>query len=212
MAETTGQVRGQAGDVAQTAKEQSAHVAETVKEQAGQVAGEVKAQGREVLDRTKEQVRQQGETQAKQAAASLRTLAGQTRALAEGRTDEAGPVTDYVRQASERIEGFAERVQSRGAQGIVEDLEQFARRRPGAFLAGAAVAGFVTGRLIRSASSGSGSGAASANGGTAATWPPPTAVADAGMPVAQQGASGIVDGPTTPLGAGGVGAPLTEGG
>jgi len=37
----------------------------------------------------------------------------------------------------------------RGLEGTVEDLRQFARRRPGLFLMGAAVAGFAVSRLGR---------------------------------------------------------------
>jgi hypothetical protein len=36
-----------------------------------------------------------------------------------------------------------------GAQGVVDDVTRFARRRPGVFLAGAAGMGFVVGRLVR---------------------------------------------------------------
>jgi hypothetical protein len=152
---TRNEVKDHAAEVAQTAREQAGQVAGTMKEQATQVADEVKAQGRQVVDRTKEQLREQGDTQARQAAQSLRTLADEARALADGRPDDAGPVADYVRQASERIEGVAQRVEERGAQGMVEDLERFGRRRPGMFLAGAAVAGFVAGRLIRGAAAAS---------------------------------------------------------
>ena len=127
---------------------------DSVKEQASQVADEVKTQGREVLERTKEQVRQQGEAQTQQVAGSLRTLGEQAQALADGRTEDAGPVVDYVRQASDRLQGMATRLEERGAQGLVQDLEEFGRRRPGAFLAGAALAGFVVGRVVRSASPG----------------------------------------------------------
>jgi hypothetical protein len=148
-------VKDQAAEVANVARDQAGQVAGTMKEQATYVAGDVKAQGREVVDRTKEQLRHQGEEQARQAARSLRTLADETRALAEGRPDEAGPVANYVRQAGERLEGVAQRVEERGAQGMVEDLERFGRRRPGMFLVGAALGGFVAGRLIRGAAAGS---------------------------------------------------------
>jgi hypothetical protein len=45
-------------------------------------------------------------------------------------------------------------VQQRGYDGMVEDAQRLARRRPGVFLAGAAVAGFAIGRLLRSAKDG----------------------------------------------------------
>ena len=151
---TKDQAKEQVREVAQSTAEQAGQVRDSVKEQASQVADEVKTQGREVLERTKEQVRQQGEAQTQQVAGSLRTLGEQAQALADGRTEDAGPVVDYVRQASDRLQGMATRLEERGAQGLVQDLEEFGRRRPGAFLAGAALAGFVVGRVVRSASPG----------------------------------------------------------
>jgi ElaB/YqjD/DUF883 family membrane-anchored ribosome-binding protein len=152
---TKDQPKVEAREVAHRANEQAGQVRDSVKEQTAQVADEVKMQGREVLERTKDQVCRQGEAQVQQVAGSLRKLSEQAQALADGRAEEAGPVLDYVRQASDRLEGMASRVEDRGAQGLLEDLEDFGRRRPGAFLAGAALAGFVVGRAVRSASAGS---------------------------------------------------------
>jgi vacuolar-type H+-ATPase subunit H len=152
---TMDQAKDQAREVAQSAGEQAGEVRDSVVEQASHVADEVKTQGREVLERTKVQVRRQGEAQAQQVAGSLRKLSEQAQALADGRAEEAGPVLDYVRQASARLQGMASRVEERGAQGLLQDLEDFGRRRPGTFLAGAALAGFVVGRVVRSASAGS---------------------------------------------------------
>ena len=115
---TKDQAKEQVREVAQSTAEQAGQVRDSVKEQASQVADEVKTQGREVLERTKEQVRQQGEAQTQQVAGSLRTLGEQAQALADGRTEDAGPVVDYVRQASDRLQGMATRVEERGAQGL----------------------------------------------------------------------------------------------
>jgi len=40
-------------------------------------------------------------------------------------------------------------VQNRGMEGLVDDLQRFARRRPGVFLFATAVAGFAAGRAVR---------------------------------------------------------------
>jgi len=60
-------------------------------------------------------------------------------------------VGQYARQASGEVQRFAQRIDERGFDGLVDDLQSFARRRPGAFLLGAAVTGFATGRLLRGA-------------------------------------------------------------
>ena len=133
---TKDQAKEQVREVTQSAAEQAGQVRDSVKEQASQVADEVKTQGRGVLQRTKDQVLQQGEAQTQQMDGSLRKLGEQAQALADGRTEDAGPVLDDVRQASDRLQGMATRVEERGAQGLLHDLEEFGRRRPGARASG----------------------------------------------------------------------------
>ena len=52
---------------------------------------------------------------------------------------------------------MADRLNSKGFDGVVDDVQAFARRRPGAFLAIAAATGFVAGRLFRGAQASSSS-------------------------------------------------------
>ena len=70
-------------------------------------------------------------------------------ALASGRPEEAGPLRDYAAQLGERVWRAAEQLRTDGADGVVRDVQSFARRRPGAFLTGAAAAGFLVGRLVK---------------------------------------------------------------
>ena len=48
-----------------------------------------------------------------------------------------------------RVSAFAERLDTNGPQGLLDDVTLFARRRPIVFLAAAAGAGFMIGRLAR---------------------------------------------------------------
>jgi hypothetical protein len=117
-------------------------------------------------------LRDQGRSQADQLAGAIRRVGDQADALAAGRVDEAGNVADYVRRAGGQVRQVADRLDERGVDGVVDDVQNFARRRPGAFLLGCAAAGFVTGRLLRGGAAASGS----SNGGTngADALPPPT--------------------------------------
>jgi hypothetical protein len=160
--------------VAQTAGEQTGEVAGTVKAEAASVVQTAKDQGRNVAHEAREQARTQANAQTERLAGALRNVGQQVEALAEGRADEAGPARDYARQAATTVQAWAGKVESRGFQGLTHDLEQIARRRPGAFLAGAAAAGFLIGRFLRSAS------ASSASGGNGATgWQTPPTMARA---------------------------------
>jgi hypothetical protein len=147
----TDEAREQGRQVADTAKGEARGVAEEAKGQAGRVAEEAKEQGRNLLSEAQSQLRQQASSQTDRAAGFVQEIAGSLRALSEGRTEEAGPLGDYARQATQQVQQFADRIEQRGFDGLVQDVQRFARRRPGGFLLGAAVAGFATGRLVRGA-------------------------------------------------------------
>ncbi len=144
-----------------SARSQAAELGSEVGGQAKAVAGEAKAQARMTVDEARNQARNlagqarqellgQADSKAGQAAAGLQSVAGQLQAMADGRPAEAGAMAGYAQQAADRVGAVAERLQSGGAQGLVDDVSSFARRRPGLFLLGAVGAGFLVGRLVRS--------------------------------------------------------------
>lgn len=138
--------------VAQVAAEGAKQVAGEAKAQVAQVAHVASKQVRNLASQAQDQLRAQAETQTQRAAESLRRLGDQARALAEGRSEEAGPVGDYVSRFAERVSDAASRLESGGIHGLVNDVQDFARRRPVAFLAAAAVAGFAVSRVGRAQS------------------------------------------------------------
>jgi hypothetical protein len=138
------EARGVAGDV-RTAGQQTAA---TAKEQAAQVAGEAKVQARQVYDQAKQELNDQVGSQHQRAASGISALADELAALVQG-SDQHGIVTDLAQQASDRAREVARWLEARQPGEVLEEVRSFARRRPGAFLAAAAVAGLVGGRLTR---------------------------------------------------------------
>ena len=65
------------------------------------------------------------------------------------RTQTSGMANDLAQQASSKIRDIARWLESREPADLLEEARSFARRRPGTFLAGAALAGLVGGRLTR---------------------------------------------------------------
>ena len=57
--------------------------------------------------------------------------------------------TDLAQQAGERTNAVASWLEEREPGHVVDEITRFARQRPGAFLAAAAGAGFLVGRLGR---------------------------------------------------------------
>ena len=116
-----------------------------------------------------------------------RSATGELHALAEGRVDEAGAAADWARTAAEQIERLADRAQQLGPKGVADEVATFARRRPLAFLAGAAAAGFVVGRLARNAGQSTESGTASSTSSTTSLpepGPAPALPAETALPIA----------------------------
>lgn len=157
--QTTG---SQTGDTRETAKQEASRVqdqargearsvAQTAQQQAGRVTDEARTQARNLVSDGKQQMRQQAQDQTDRVGSALRQLGKQAEAVLDGRPDDAGQVGAWVQDASDQINRLADRVDDLGFDGMVREVRDFARRRPGAFLAGAAAAGFFVARLGRGA-------------------------------------------------------------
>jgi hypothetical protein len=106
-------------------------------------------------------------------------LSDQVGALASGRPADAGQLGGYLEDARGQIGQLASRIEQGGLDGLLNDVSRFARRRPGVFLAAAAGAGFLIGRLVRAGVSVSGNGSESDTQQEPAALAPPTIIADA---------------------------------
>ena len=144
----TGVARDEAASVGQSVRDAGGQVAETATGQAKQVASEAGRQARDLLGEAQEQAREQALTQQHKAAEQLRTLAGELNEMA-AKSGQSGMAAELAQQASERIGGAASWLEKREPGDLLDEVRGFARRRPGAFLLGAVVAGVVAGRLTR---------------------------------------------------------------
>lgn len=150
--------------VASEASDQARQVAGTAREQAAQITQEVTMHGRDLYDETRQQLQEQAETQTQTLAQALHRWGDEAQALVDGRPEEAGTMAEYAQQWSDKLHDVGSAIETRGVDGLLEEVQDLARRRPGAFLLGAALIGFGGGRLIRSASDSS-DGSAGSGGG-----------------------------------------------
>ena len=156
--------KDKATDVATTARDEARGVAGDARSEAGAVVSEAGTQARALADEARSALRRQASDGTYRAAGTLDQIAGRLRALADGDAEQAGDLQRYARDLGDRISGAAGRLQERGLDGLVDDVQRFARRRPGVFLAVAAGSGFVAGRLFRGAKADAESSAPSGNG------------------------------------------------
>jgi hypothetical protein len=171
--------KAEAANVGQTAKEAGGQVASTATEQAKNVADETKRQAKDLLNQAQSQVQEQAGTQKDKAASGLRSLADELRSMTEGNPLQNGTTTDLVRQASDKAHELASWIEQRDPGTLLDEVRQLARRKPGMFLLGAALAGVAAGRLTRGvvAASSSDNAAVGASGNSAAGAYGNTAVA-----------------------------------
>ncbi|GIF53782.1 hypothetical protein DFJ67_5656 [Asanoa ferruginea] len=145
---TTDKARSEAADVGRVAAAAGGDVVSTAKDQVGQVAHETARQARDLYGTTRAQLRDQAGAQQKRAAGGIRSLGDEIRSMAD-KGGQDGPASELARQASGRISDVADWIEAREPGQVVDEVKQFARRHPGAFLAGAAVLGVLAGRLTR---------------------------------------------------------------
>jgi hypothetical protein len=145
---TTDVARDEAAGVGQHAREAGGQVAQTASDQARQVAAETSRQARDLLSEAQGQASDQASVQQQKAAQQLHSVADELGQMAAN-GGQSGVATEFARQAADRMHGAASWIEQREPADLLDEVRNFARRRPGAFLIGAAVAGLAAGRLTR---------------------------------------------------------------
>ncbi|GGP70998.1 hypothetical protein [Saccharothrix coeruleofusca] len=148
-----GAVRGAAKEegaaVAQHARQAAGDVGSTAGEQVRQVAQEAGAQARHAVHDVRERVASEAEQQAQRVSQQLNRIADELTSMAEGSSQSM--TSGAIRQVADTSRQAARFIDERGARGLLDSAQDFARRKPGAFLLGAAVAGFLVGRIAKGA-------------------------------------------------------------
>jgi uncharacterized protein YjbJ (UPF0337 family) len=160
------------------AADQARRVKDTAVDQAAGMAQEAKAKAFDVVGEARQQLTGEADSQAKRVAEALSGVSRQVHSMKE--SADPGPVRELTGRAAGALDSFAERLDSGGVQGVMDDLSRFARRRPGAFLVGAALAGFAVARVARNS--------AGALGGSSNPSPSPAPVSiEAPLPEPNRG-------------------------
>lgn len=145
---TAEMVRDQAAGLSQSTVQAGKHAADAAREQGSEMAAEVARQGRDLVRQAQDQLGDQAARGQQRLAATLHSLSNQLSGMADGSPQD-GMATDLARQAAARADDAAHWLSSRQPAQVVDEVQSFARRKPGAFLALAAGAGLIAGRLTR---------------------------------------------------------------
>lgn len=177
---TTDVAKDQAANVGQTAAQSGGRVAGVAKDQAANVVSEAADQASDLLARTKSELQEQAAVQQQRVAAGIHSISAELASLAENH-DGSDTTAGLVRQASQRADQVASWLDDRDPGSLLQEVSSFARRRPGAFLAIAAGAGVLAGRLTRGAVDAAKNNSPSTTSATSTGTPTPPA---ATIPVA----------------------------
>lgn len=193
-------VREQASGLSHSSVQAGKHVAEVAREQGAGVAAETARQGRDLLQQAQGQMVEQVAHGQQRTARQLLSLSDELRAMAENPGHD-GMAADLAHQAASRLRDAGQWLEDRQPGQVMEEMQSFARRRPGVFVVLAAGAGLVAGRLTRGLKD-AGSGDPAATAAPAAAqgldeqWAQPSDVAGSPSATARPGAE--IPGPSAP--------------
>jgi uncharacterized protein YjbJ (UPF0337 family) len=146
---TTDTAKNEAKNVKDAAADATSQVAGTAKEQAGQVVSDVRQQTRQLADETRSQLSGQVSGQQQKAVGQIRSVGDELRSLASGEGGQSGIVSQLAHEGADLTHKVADFIEQREPAELVDEVRRYARRKPGTFLIGAAIAGVVVGRLTR---------------------------------------------------------------
>ncbi|MEU3451818.1 hypothetical protein AB0H29_32030 [Streptomyces thermolilacinus] len=142
----------QASATASRAGQAGREVAGSAAEQAKAVAGEARQQVGSAVRDLRGRVREEGQGQTERLAGTVRQWADDLEGMANNAPGDS-PARGVVAQVADGGRRAADYLDQHGVDGLMGDLQDFARRRPGAFLGGAVLAGLVVGRLMKAGKS-----------------------------------------------------------
>lgn len=132
-------------DLAARAKREASAAAGLV----GDAQSAVKETASSMSSSMMKQAAERGERLQHDTAEGLRTFADAVRDASDKLAErQPGMVTDLIRQAAGGLEAMSDTLQRKSASEMLDQVRDFGRRHPTAFIAGTVLAGFALGRFV----------------------------------------------------------------
>ena len=161
---TSADTSSSASSAAQEARQAASDVAGGAKERVGEVAQEAGRRAQDLMGQARSGVTSQAGAQKDRLAGGLRHLGSELGEMGRA-TGDPGYASDFAQRGEDAVNRVADWFEQREPADVLREVQDFARSRPGTFLAIAAGAGLVVGRMLRGArdagSNGSGTSGAS---------------------------------------------------
>jgi hypothetical protein len=173
-------VKSQATDLSHSSIQTGKHVADVAREQASDVAMEAGRQVSDLLHQAQGQLEEQAAQGQQRLANQLLSLGDELRSMANA-SGQSGMAASLASQAASRVRTAGQWLDDRKPGQVADEMQSFARRRPALFLALAAGAGLMAGRLTRGlkdANSDNSAAAPAATRGLSGQWARPSDMAN----------------------------------
>src|SRR3954451_1989034 len=119
--------------------------------QGTEIIGQAQDQAMKLVDMARQQATSQVGMQQQRLAGTLNTVATALHdASRELRSQDEGPIAEYVDSAASQVEHFANTLREQDLEQLMTTTAQFARRQPALFLGAAFALGFAATRFIKS--------------------------------------------------------------
>lgn len=122
-------------------------------EKAKEVAGQAQQRAQQAAGQAKGRIAEQVDQRSTQAGEQVKGTASDIRSVAEGLREQGkdGPAR-LAEQLAQRAEGVGDYLVGKDGDGILHDVEDYARSNPWVVVAGGAALGFVASRLLKASS------------------------------------------------------------
>lgn len=136
------------------AQSESSGAADQAREKAGEAAGQAQEKAQQAAGQAKERLREQVDQRSTQAGEQVSTQASDIRSVAEQLREQGkDKPAQLAEQAADRVERVGSYLSESDTDRILGDIEDFARQRPWAVIAGGAALGFAASRFLKASSS-----------------------------------------------------------
>jgi hypothetical protein len=166
MAPENSSATATAASAAAASREQASEVAGTARDEARDVMQQAREEARSTARQVQEDVRERANAEASRFAQTLHDAGRQMHTMADAAGDDASLTANVVREGAQAADRLASRIEDGGVDAVLAQVRAWARQNPGGFLLGAAVGGFVAGRLARNLG-GAGDNGSAPSGNTA---------------------------------------------
>ena len=136
------------------AQQRAGDAVDQLRSQAGDVVDQLRTQAGDTVDKIKVRANDQLDSQLTQAGVSLASVASAVDTISEQlRQGNQEMLATYADRAAGQVDQMASYLRQSDPNKVLRDIEDFARREPALFLAGAFAVGLLSTRFLKSSSS-----------------------------------------------------------